>query len=43
MLTRWATFPEVQLQVGERVFEAAWTEGRAMSLEEAVDYALEEG
>ena len=29
-------------QLGEAAFEAAWTEGRAMTLEQAVTYALQE-
>jgi len=29
-------------QLGEEVFEKAWAEGRAMSMEEAIEYALEE-
>jgi hypothetical protein len=28
-------------QLGEEKFGKAWTEGRAMSMEQAVDYALE--
>ena len=27
-------------QLGEKEFEAAWAQGRAMSMEEAVEYAL---
>ena len=30
-------------QLSEEVFEKAWAEGRAMSMEKAVEYALEEG
>jgi len=30
----------VRAQLDEAVFEAAWAEGRAMSLEEAIAYAL---
>jgi hypothetical protein len=30
-------------QIDEAVWEAAWAEGKAMSLEEAVEYALREG
>jgi predicted ATPase/DNA-binding SARP family transcriptional activator len=29
-------------QLGERIFEAAWAEGRAMTMEQAVEYALKE-
>ena len=32
----------VRAQLDEAAFEAAWAEGRAMSLEQAVAYALEE-
>jgi hypothetical protein len=28
--------------IGERAFEAAWAEGKAMELEQAISYALEE-
>jgi hypothetical protein len=28
--------------LGDDIFEAAWAEGRAMSLEQAVAYALDE-
>ena len=30
---------EVREQLGERMFEAAWAEGREMSLEQAIEYA----
>ena len=30
-------------RLGEEGFEEAWTEGRAMTFEQAVAYALEEG
>ena len=33
----------VRAELGEEVFEAAWAEGRAMSMEEAIYFALEEG
>ena len=29
-------------QVGDEEFEQAWTEGRAMSMEQAIEYALQE-
>ena len=29
-------------RLGERIFEAAWTEGRAMTLEQAIEFALKE-
>ena len=37
------TWAEVRAQLGEEVFAAAWAEGRAMPLEQAVAYALEMG
>jgi predicted ATPase/DNA-binding CsgD family transcriptional regulator len=33
----------VQKALGERAFEAAWAEGRAMTLDRAIDYALQPG
>ncbi len=36
------TVSAVRSQLGEEAFEAAWAEGRAMTLEQAVAYALEE-
>ena len=32
---------EVRAQLGEAAFAAAWEEGQAMTLEQAVEYALE--
>jgi hypothetical protein len=32
----------VRAELGDMAFEAAWTEGRAMSRDEAVDYALKQ-
>jgi hypothetical protein len=29
------------VQLGDATFEAAWAEGRAMTLEQAIGYALE--
>jgi hypothetical protein len=36
------TVAEGRATLGEAAFAAAWTEGRAMSLDQAVAYALEE-
>lgn len=36
------TVAATRMALGEAAFAAAWTEGRAMSLEEAVKYALGE-
>jgi len=33
---------DARLQLGEESFAAAWAEGRAMSVEQAIEYALEE-
>jgi len=33
----------VRAALGEQAFETAWTEGRALTLEQAIAYALEEG
>ena len=33
---------DVRAKLGEAAFEAAWAEGRAMSFEQAIEYALEE-
>ena len=33
---------DVQAQLDEPTFEAAWAEGQSMTIEEAIDYALEE-
>jgi hypothetical protein len=33
---------DVRAQLGEAVFEAAWAEGQAMTLEQAIAYALDE-
>jgi hypothetical protein len=33
--------PTVRAQLGETSFAAAWAEGRAMTLEQAITYALE--
>src|SRR5205814_213515 len=36
------SIPTARESLGEAVFAAAWAEGRAMALKEAVEYALEE-
>jgi len=36
------TMAEGRAALGEAAFAAAWAEGRAMSLEQALEYALEE-
>jgi hypothetical protein len=35
--------PAARATLGEDLFAATWTEGRAMTLEQAIAYALEEG
>jgi len=37
------TAAAVRSQLGESAFEEAWAEGQAMTFEQAVAYALEEG
>jgi hypothetical protein len=37
------TVAEAHAALGEAAFAAAWAEGRAMSLDAALDYALGEG
>jgi hypothetical protein len=37
------TVSEARAALGEAAFAAAWAEGRAMSLDQAVEYALSEG
>jgi hypothetical protein len=37
------TVAETRAALGDAAFAAAWAEGRAMSLEQAVEYGLGEG
>ena len=36
-----ASMDQVRVQLGEKGYESAWSEGRAMSSEQAIEYALD--